>query len=300
MEQNAHINLEEIFPDTPEQMQPDEFDVEAWKEKKKEQREALYASADEMADQVLDDPETLQKFLNMQSNVRMGVTNTLLVLQQAPSATHVRTAEEWERLGRNIGKGQGKNAILLFQAAGEYAREDGTMGNGYNVGRFFDVSQTYGKPLHRRQHPEIRALIRALGNGTEVRILPSDAITPEQGALYDAQKHEIQVAKGLQNGPLFHSIARELARVQLGGHFSEHNSFFATCAANVAGKRFGIVPVEIKTIPEEIRQMKPREKREILDYVRGPAERTMRRIDKNLSHQRQHEQNKVQPERGGR
>ncbi len=137
MEQNNFNDLFMQQEPTEPIYQPD-FDKEAWAQKKQEQRDALFAQVDEMADVTLSDPAALQRFLYKQGAAvhAYSVTNTLLILKQRPDAEHVRHEDEWAQMGRGIRKGEGRNAILLFKQDHEYAGKDGFMKSGYNVHRY--------------------------------------------------------------------------------------------------------------------------------------------------------------------
>lgn len=266
------------------------FDKEEWAAKKQAQREELFANVDVMADVTLSDPAALQRFLSKQgkSAITYSVTNTLLILKQRPDQSdNVRHEEEWKKAGRGIRKGEGKNAILLFRRDHEYAGDDGMMKTGYNVHRFFDVTQTYGPALPEPQQLDTRRLLSALMANTMVHIRLSEGVQKETGAIYVKQENAILVAPGMEGGNLFRAVSRELARVQQGGEPSAAATWYASCISNIVNARYNVAPTPIAEIPGDIAGTDTRTKRAILESISHPAMETIQRMERALQPYRQ-------------
>lgn len=269
--------------------QQPEFDKEAWAAKKQEQRQTLFTHADEMAALTLTDPRVLQAFLTKQGKaaVSYSVTNTLLIMQQRPDAEHVRHEDDWQKAGRGIRRGEGRNAILLFKRDHEYAGDDGLMKSGYNVHRYFDIVQTFGPALPKPQQLDLRVLLSALMRDTSVRLNLSENVSKETGAVYIEQEGAIHVAAGMEGGNLFRAVSRELARVQHGGDTSPAATWYASCISNIVNARYGVAPTPIQEIPEDIALSDPRTKRAMLEAVSHPAMEMIQRMERALQPHRQ-------------
>lgn len=258
----------------------DEFDKEAWAEGKKQERDAVYAEIDEMTDKTFSSPAALEQYMDMQSRMgRMRASNTLLVLQQMPKATYVKSFDEWKERGRSVKKNQ--TGIRVLEANGEYTRDDGTVAMGYDVTRVFDISQTHGKIISQRATTSmpLKSKLKALMTDTAVPVKLSDSVTQEVGAQYSQDTGTVEVARGLNGEKLFYCIARELARAdeKLGlDTFGCHN------AAAIACKRFGIAAPTIEKLPEQFGEMEPQEKRAVLNDIREAACDTVERVDNTL------------------
>lgn len=274
-----------VQPNTNEQSAyPDQsdFDKDAWAAKKQEQRETLFACVEEMADTTLSDPAALQRFLHKQGVAvhSYSVTNMLLILNQRPDKSdHVRHEEEWANMGRGIRKGEGRNAILLFRQDHEFAGKDGFMKSGYNVHRYFDISQTYGPAMPKQEQPNIRKLLSALMARTAAQIELSEDVNKEVGAIYLQQENSIHVAPGMEGGHLFRVVSRELARVEHGGGNAPTDTWFASCISNIVGARYGIAPTPIESIPGDIVAADPRTKKALLESINQPAQDTIRKME---------------------
>lgn len=270
--------------------QQPEFDKEAWAAKKQEQRQTLFTKIDEMAALTLFDSRVLQRFLYQQgkSAVRYSVTNTLLILHQRPEQSdHVRHEDDWSKAGRGIRRGEGRNAILLFKRDHEYAGDDGLMKTGYNVHRYFDISQTFGPALPKPQQLDLRLLLSALMRDTTVQLNLSENVSKETGAVFIEQEGAIHVAAGMEGGNLFRAVSRELARVQHGGDTSPAATWYASCISNIVNARYGVAPTPVQEIPEDIALSDLRTKKAILEAISHPAMETIRRMETTLQPYRQ-------------
>ena len=264
-----------------------EFNFEEWVERKQARRAALYSKVDEMADKALSDKEVLSNYLTVQAKLgKTSVANSLLIAAQKPDATNLRSFEDWQQRGRSVISGE--KGIEILVADGEYERADGTIGTSFEAKKVFDVSQTKGRKVFQRNHPPIKAALKALMTNAPVPIKPDDSIAKNIGALYAEGKKVIQVAPGLENNELFFVVARELARAD-----GCDNTFLCDCAANIACIRYGIEPKECDGISDEFRSLEPREKRDALSIIRDTACTIAERVDHNL----QAERNKNDPER---
>lgn len=264
-----------------------EFNFEEWVERKQARRAALYSKVDEMADKALSDKEVLSNYLTVQAKLgKTSVANSLLIAAQKPDAINLRSFEDWQQRGRSVISGE--KGIEILVADGEYERADGTIGMNFEAKKVFDVSQTKGRKLFQRNHPPIKAALKALMTNAPVPIKPDDSIAKNIGALYAEGKKVIQVAPGLENNELFFVVARELARAD-----GCDNTFLCDCAANIACIRYGIEPKECDGISDEFRSLEPREKRDALSIIRDTACTIAERVDHNL----QAERNKNDPER---
>lgn len=264
-----------------------EFNFEEWVERKQARRAALYSKVDEMADKALSDKDVLSNYLTVQAKLgKTSVANSLLIAAQKPDATNLRSFEDWQQRGRSVISGE--KGIEILVADGEYERADGTIGMNFEAKKVFDVSQTKGRKVFQRNHPPIKAALKALMTNAPVPIKPDDSIAKNIGALYAEGKKVIQVAPGLENNEFFFVVARELARAD-----GCDNTFLCDCAANIACIRYGIEPKECDGISDEFRSLEPREKRDALSIIRDTACSIAERVDHNL----QAERNKNDPER---
>jgi N-terminal domain of anti-restriction factor ArdC len=238
----------------------------------------------------------LTEYLNMQSRLgKTSVGNTLLVLSQKPDATYIADYDDWQKKGRSIRKGE--KGMLVLEADGEYAREDGSMGVSFKAKSVFDVSQTSGQQLRERTQSPVKTLLRALMTDTPVPVKLSDNVSKDIGAIYSREDKTVYVARGLDGNSLFKLIACELAHAETEGNDPQRVGFVSSCVANIVCKRYGIDVPEYDQIPESITGLSVLDKRSILGKIRETACDMSERIDKNLYAERQQQHSRDNQQR---
>lgn len=282
-------NYDSMFAKQNAQPQQEPLDREAWAQQKREQRQQLYDTVEEMTDKALSDPAVLSDYLNMQARLgKTSVANTLLLVAQKPDATFVAGYDDWQKRGRSVKKGE--KGVMVLEANGEYERTDGSLGVNFDVKKVFDISQTYGKPVREHTAPSIKSAMKAITTDMPVPVNLAEDTPEGVTAAYNENDKSIHVARGCNGNDLFFALSRELARAHSG-----QDTFLCDCAANIACLRNGVPAKYCDRIPDEIASLDSREKRSVLNIVRDAACEITERVDRNLFAERQQARN--QPER---
>lgn len=172
------------------------FDKEAWVQRKQAERAKLYEAIDDMTDLTFSSVKTLSDYLSIQARLgRTSVSNALIVLAQKPDATYVMSFDDWHQRGRAVKRNE--KALMVLEASGEYRRNDGTTGTSFDTKRVFDVSQTLGKPMRKREQASLRSRLKALVTDTPIFIEVSDSVSQEIGALYSDKDSTVYVAPNM-------------------------------------------------------------------------------------------------------
>jgi len=110
------------------------MNIEDWKAKKKNDRDAVLAEQKQALQEVLQDGAHLTAYLLGRGRLGSGITsgNAALVLKACPQATAVMSFDGWNQFGRRVSKG----AVGISQLV----RSDGY----FTVGKVYDRSATYG------------------------------------------------------------------------------------------------------------------------------------------------------------
>ena len=112
----------------------EQFDKEAWKERKQQERDATYALGDETALHVNADPAARDGYLEVMARFpERSALNSLLVYAQRPDATRIGTKEDWDKEHARIRKGE--RGFTLIERGDAYERDDGSLGNFYDATR---------------------------------------------------------------------------------------------------------------------------------------------------------------------
>jgi len=278
------------------------FDKEAWAQKKQEQREAVYAMIDETAAAVARGGGTFQKYLDVQSRFdRYSVSNALLILAQKPEATRIADFDTWKEQGAYIRKKE--TGFYILEPGEEYQREDGSTGISYNPKKMFDISQTVNSSKRETPtHPDERTRIKALMDHPPVPIHISDTLPSGVNALYQSDKREILIRRGLDGSQIFRALAQELAQAEMdkgdGSHNRSEHGFHAYCVSYILCKQYGVETdgfYHFEGVPQMLETLEPQEIRAELAIIKETAGEISGRMNRMLNQQWQ--QKRQEPER---
>ncbi|MDR1891740.1 MAG: ssDNA-binding domain-containing protein [Oscillospiraceae bacterium] len=286
----------------PEERQSPGYDPEAYKELKQQQRDAIYAMIDETA-LTLAAPEKLKEYLDIQSRFdlyRPG--NVLLIQAQMPTASRLKTYEEWQKVGAGVRKNP--QSCYILKSGRQYTRDDGSIGQFTDIKKVFDISQTYNAPKSKQYpHPEGRTLLKALMNKSPVLAKAADILPEGMGAYYDPQNKVILVRPGMDAPDIFRCLSNELAVAELhrsmGEDFSRDNAAFpAYCASYVLCRENGVdvSSFNFENAAQEFSGKDAKDIRADLGNIRDAAGEIGGRVRQAL----QQERNKQEPEQGDR
>ncbi len=239
-------SFDDIFANQPEPKTNTKeftaFNKEEWAARKQQERADAYALIDETAEQMAGNGELFQTYLDVQSHFdRYSVGNALLITAQMPEATRLADFDDWKKAGVFVKKGE--NGITMLEPGEEYTREDGSVGVSYNAKKVFDVSQTTSR---QQTVPAVsrdpRLLLKALINNAPCKIVITQDVPNNVGAVYRPEEKVIHVRQGMDAPDIFRSLSQELAHAHLDK--SDYNrsdcAFTAYCASYMLCRRNNI------------------------------------------------------------
>lgn len=276
-------NVDELFeqPQEAPSMPEQPFDKEAWGKQKQEQREGVYALAEQTA-QGLADPAAFRQYLDVQGQFPLySVNNALLIAAQMPTAKQLRSFDAWNEQGASITKGE--KGIRILEPGKEYTGKDEQQHTSVNVKTVFDVTQTdavtgFDNPAMTRAD---KLLLRALIDKAPMpcRAVDGDQVPDDKIAHFDGK--EILVRRGCEAHDLFREIAMEMAGAKLG------DAFQARCAAYILCRRYNVSPPEIAAAPESFKSGDTQAIRAELGKIRDAADAIGKRMYHNLEPKRE-------------
>ena len=228
----------------PEDQQPAAYDMQAFKDRKQQERDAVYAMIDTAA-LALAAPDKLKAYLDIQSRFdlyRPG--NVLLIQAQMPMASRLKSYEEWQKMGAGVRRGE--HPISILKSGKQFAREDGSIGQFTDIKKVFDVSQTFSAPKTKAPvYTEGRALIKALMNKSPVPAKANGNLPEGVGAYYDNAVKVVYVRPGMDAPDIFRCMSVELAHAELarqqGPDYNRAGAEFAAyCASYVLCRENGV------------------------------------------------------------
>lgn len=288
---------------TAEQSQSAEFDPDAFKERKQQERDSVYSMIDTAA-LSLTAPEKLKEYLDIQSRFdlyRPG--NVLLIQAQMPMSVRLKSYDDWKAMGAGVRKNQ--HPIYILKSGKQYTRDDGTIGQFTDIKKVFDISQTFSsKSAPTPTHPEGRALLKALMNKSPVPAKAADGLPDDVGALFDPKTNVIYVRLGMDAPDIFRCLSNELAHAELarsmGEDYSRENTeFVAYCASYVVCREYGVdvSNFNFENAPVIFDGKTPQEIRAELNNVRKAAGEIGGRMKDAVRQERTSKEPKEQEER---
>ena len=204
--------------------------------KRKEKAEVFELLSD--ATQKLLSPGRLKEYADKQAQLfKHSVSNVLLVMEQDPEATWVRSYDDWKADGVTVLKGEtGIKTLGSYR----FQKEDGTMGMGSKVVKMFDVKQTAIKDFDI-ERPSYRKVPEAI-----MSIYPASVEVPElpngELAVYDPDDRLVRVKEGLDPATRTFVVAREVSMRHLTDFHEngrEETMAEAELAAYILTKHYG-------------------------------------------------------------
>lgn len=245
---------------------------------KQQEKAEVFDALSEVTQQMLSG-DKLKEYADMQAKLPgHSVSNVLLIMEQKPEATWVRTFDDWK--GDNVSLKKGEKGILTL-AADYYQKPDGTMGMSSKVERLFDISQTTAenrtvtRPVYKSA-PEL--LMECEPIAVETPELPNEAY-----AIYDPQMQEIHVKEGLDPDTKFFCIAREqaVAMMTKGGVMTRDDVIRdAEFSAYLVTKRYGFDAPDISfgEMASHFYGKEEKDVREALGGMRFTADRIHQKV----------------------
>lgn len=276
----------------PEKKQPKpEFDKEAWKERKRQERDAAYALGDETALRVNADPAALDGYLAVMARFpERSALNNLLVFAQRPNATRIGTKEHWDNAHARIKRGE--RGFTLIEQGDAYTRDDGSLGSFYNTVRVFDEAQTTARRIRPRRYQEA-SVVTALVKTARPRIVAAEDLQGEL-AVYDRETDTLRLQKGLDESQLFWALSSELAQAEFArgdeGWSRDACLDRAELAAAALAKRYGVAALPGDPPAPAPRGAEPKEIRDALSDVQGAVKAISRQAALELDRPKERDQ----------
>lgn len=271
------------------QLSPEEY-----REMKKAEKDGVYQMIDETAKEIVSDPEKFKGYLDTQARLnRYSAANAMLIYQQRPEATQLKSYGDWGE--ENIRINKGEKSILILEPV-EYTRQDGTTGTSFDVKKVFDVSQTNGK---RQPAPSVnrdpQKLVAIMLDTAPVEVESVDELPyPNMGAFYSNEKQTLFVKRDIGDSvALCQCVAQELGHAQLAisseAYSRSDSGFNAVCVGYMLCRKFGVDTKNyaIDRIPEELASLDSKGIRSELGKSRSAMNEIAGRVSDELYRQKQ-------------
>lgn len=229
----------------------DDREKAAYAEQKRQEKQQYNQDLKQAMLVMAQDKEKFRIYLEVQGRLpSFSVGNTLMIATQYPNARQVRLSTEWADIG--VRPLRSTKGIAILVPGSPYPRQDGSMAQGYDVRRAFDISQT-SAAAHEKSapRPSNTTLLRGLLDYQKGAWL-YETVPEGADAQYDPQRHVITIRRQQQFAPLFCALAQEIVCADLLMRKNLHREAAAPVAACVTWmlcSRYRIEPCGVE-IPE--------------------------------------------------
>ncbi len=208
-----------------------------------DKRQELFAMANEQTLKAVENPEAYLQYLKLQSSLDYTVTNTLLVMAQAPQSTMLKDYAHWRDLNKFVSKGA--KGIAILEPGREYRRQDGSIGINYNPKTVFDISQLGGRgmlpPLPAKF--SIKELVSAVIHQVDIKpeVVSAESQMPKD-VYFDMDQKALYVKQGLEPEAMLTGLIREYCYIECADQFNSRNEaqFTAESAAYMIAQKYGL------------------------------------------------------------
>ena len=204
------------------------FEKESFAKKVQEEKRQFYAVVSSNLARMAANPDLFMAYLNVQSHMpQSSVGNCMMLAIQCPSACNVKLATTWTEHG--VKPLKGTRGIAIMVPTKKYTKKDGTIAQGYDLRRVFDVMQTTAGEDYIKQGPpriQKRKVLRALMEYQQ-GAWQFHSVSEGEAAKYTIESQTITIRTHQAFETLFPALLKEVtcADLVLGKNMSTDNAY---------------------------------------------------------------------------
>ena len=273
-----------------EQLLYEPFSRKQWLEQREEDRKNAFNMANATAERIATDQKELMDVLAAMARFpQYSAGNVLLIHAQRADATFIKDYKTWKDMGAHIKENE--KGISIFEVAGEYVRNDGTVGTRYNLKKVFDISQVNDVRIKNAEtKKDYGRLLEALISSSPCVVKTDRTIdTGYLKAEYDDYRKEINISSTGSYAELFKEtssaiLMAEFARENRNNFSMSDWKFASQCGSYVLCKRYGVAydNDSFEAPPEAFTKYEIRKVKEFLGQVRYASALISQGMDKEL------------------
>ncbi len=218
------------------------YDKEAYKLKKKEQKDKAYKIIDEALEELKNNPSFFKKYMDVQSRFDMYTPrNALLITKQMPEAKQLKTRNDWRELKVSF-KTLKPKTMIIIEPGETYINKNGEEITPINAKEVIDISETNSKPNIKSYDKKF--ILQALLHECPVTIKAVDSLENNKVCEWNKEDNVLYICRNDDADLIIKSVATELAKVG----FVENNHDIdididnekADCVSYMICKKYGI------------------------------------------------------------
>ena len=235
-----------------------------------------------MAEKIVNDIFELKKYLKVQSRFsNYSVGNALLVTAKNPNATLLKDRESWKKDRVFVNKDA--NKIIILEPK-NYTNAEGINVSSFYPKEMYDIAETKAKKQIKKYPYKSETILKTILRIAPVRI---DIVNSDnaKSVSFNEAKEQIEIKENTEINEMIQGLINEIASIQLDTvQNNEVNNFRNQCVTFMVSQRYGL-PLEninIVDVPEEIRQLEPKEIKVEFTPLAECADIIIDKIDREL------------------
>ena len=214
------------------------YDKEAYKQKKKEQLEYSYEKISEGIEELKFNPSFFKDYLNIQGKFDMYTPrNAILVAKQLPTATQLQDWNKWREANVTF-KQRYPKKILILDPREPYKNKEGQRVRNYTAKEVIDVSETNSKSNARCY--DKKYILQALLHDCPVEVKAVDNLDNGNICEWNQDDNAIYVCRGKDADLTIKSVAVEIAKINLYENYQEIDDDKAECISYMICNKYGL------------------------------------------------------------
>ncbi len=231
-----------------------DFDVEAFKKKKKEQKDYCYQIISESLEEFKTNPDFVKQYLDMQSKLDVySPRNVMLISKQLPTATQLKEWKKWKEANVSF-KEKYPKKILILDPRDPYQTQDGRTIRSFTAKEVIDISETNLRPTTKTYDKKM--ILQALLHNSTIPFKTVDELESGKICEWNTDDKAIYVARNENLDIVIPAIANELAKINIYENTEEIDNDKAQCVSYMLCKKYGIdAPVDVDKVFNKYKDM---------------------------------------------
>lgn len=214
------------------------YDKEAYKQRKKEQKEEAYKIIDESLEELKTNLAFFKAYLDVQSRFDMYTPrNALLITKQMPNAMQLKTRNDWKDL-RATFKSVKPKVITIIEPGEAYINSNGETVTPIYAKDVIDVSETNTRPNVKNYDKQF--ILQALIHDPLVPIKAVDSLESGKVCEWNQEDKVIYICRSDDYNSVIKALANEMAKISLYENTNEIDNDKADCISYMLCKKYGI------------------------------------------------------------
>lgn len=230
------------------------FDIDAFKKKKKDQKEFAYKTIGEELEKIKTNPELLKEYFDMQSILdAYSPRNILLIHKQDPDATLVKEWKKWKEAKVTF-KDKYPKKIIILDPRDPFTTNSGKTIRSYTAKEVIDVSETNYKPIIKNYDKKL--VLQALLKEKTIDIKAVDSLESGKLCEWNTDDKVIYIVRNDNLDVVIPALTNELVKINLYENKQDIDNDKAEGITYMICKKYGIdVPFNVENLFNKYKDM---------------------------------------------